>query len=72
MPENLLDKIEINPAVMLGMPAIKGTRITVSLILEKLEAGEPIEQLLDAHPRLTREDIHAAVAYEAEHHMPMG
>jgi uncharacterized protein (DUF433 family) len=55
-----------NPAVMLGKPAIVGTRITVELILEKLAAGESVEQLLEAHPRLTRDAIHAALAFAAE------
>ena len=40
-----------------GKPVIQGTRITVELILEKLAAGESVEQILDEHPRLTRETI---------------
>ncbi len=51
------------PAVMMGKPVVRGTRITVEVILEKLAAGETIEQLLDAHPRLTREGIQAALAF---------
>jgi uncharacterized protein (DUF433 family) len=47
---------------MLGKPVIKGTRITVELILEKLAAGETYEQILEAHPRMNREDIQAALA----------
>lgn len=58
--------IESNPAVMMGKPIIAGTRITVELILEKLAAGETIDDLLDAHPRLTREAIRAALAFAAE------
>jgi uncharacterized protein (DUF433 family) len=46
-----------DPNVMMGKPVVAGTRITVELILEKLAAGETIEQILDAHPRLTREAI---------------
>ena len=52
-----------NPNVMMGKPVIVGTRITVELILEKLAAGETIEQILDAHPRLTREAVLAAIAF---------
>ena len=52
-----------DPNVMMGKPVITGTRITVELILEKLAAGETIEQILDAHPRLTREAIQAALAF---------
>lgn len=55
-----------DPAVMMGKPVIAGTRITVELILEKLAAGETIEQLLEAHPRLTRQAIQAALAFAAE------
>ncbi len=55
-----------DPTVMMGKPVIAGTRITVELILEKLAAGETIEQLLDAHPRLTRQGIQAALAFAAE------
>ncbi len=55
-----------NPSVMMGKPVIVGTRITVELILEKLAAGETIDDLLEAHPRLTREAIQAALAFAAE------
>lgn len=51
---------------MMGKPVIAGTRITVELILERLAAGETIEQILDAHPRPTREAIMAALAFAAE------
>jgi uncharacterized protein (DUF433 family) len=58
--------IESRPDVMMGKPVIAGTRITVEEILEKLGAGEPVEQLLEAHPRLTREGVQAALAFAAE------
>ena len=58
--------IESNPAVMMGKPIIAGTRITVELILEKLAAGETIDDLVEAHPRLTSEAIRAALAFAAE------
>jgi uncharacterized protein (DUF433 family) len=51
--------IESNLAVMMGKPVIAGTRITVALVLQKLAAGETVDQVLDAHPRLTREAIWA-------------
>ena len=57
--------IQIDPSIMMGKPVIAGTRITVELILEKLAAGETIEQLLEEHPRLTREAVHAALAFAA-------
>lgn len=55
-----------NPKIMMGKPVIAGTRITVELILEKLAAGETYEQILEAHPRLTREAIQAALAFAAQ------
>ncbi len=55
-----------NPSVMMGKPVIVGTRITVELILEKLAAGETVDDLREAHPRLTREAIQAALAFAAE------
>jgi len=66
MPENLLERIDINPQVMLGKPVIRGTRITVEILLEKLAAGHSTEEILDDYPRLTREDVLAAVAYARE------
>jgi len=62
----LLDRIEINPKVMLGKPVIKGTRIPVELILRKLSEGATEEELLDAYPHLSHEDIQAALAYAAK------
>ena len=55
-----------DPKIMMGKPVIAGTRITVEMILEKLSAGETVEQLLEAHPRLTREAIRAALAFAAQ------
>ena len=58
--------IQSDPAVMMGKPVVAGTRITVELILDKLAAGETIEQLLQAHPRLTPEGIKAALAFASK------
>jgi len=58
--------IESGPAVMMGKPVVAGTRITVESILEKLAAGETIEQILSEHPRLTEEGIRASLAFAAE------
>lgn len=58
--------IQSDPSIMMGKPVIVGTRITVELILEKLGAGETVDQILEAHPRLTREAIQAALAFAAE------
>jgi uncharacterized protein (DUF433 family) len=58
--------IKADPKVMMGKPTVAGTRITVELILEKLAAGESVEQILSAHPRLTEEGVRAAIAFAAE------
>ena len=58
--------IQSDPSIMMGKPVITGTWITVELILEKLAAGETIDQILDAHPRLTREAVLAALDFAAK------
>jgi len=58
--------IEQNPDVMLGKPVIKGTRITVEFILERLGAGWTEAQLLHSHPHLKAEDIRAALIFAAK------
>jgi uncharacterized protein (DUF433 family) len=65
MDNIIQERIELNPEVMLGKPVIRGTRITVELILRKLSEGATEVDLLDAYPRLTRRDLHAALAYAA-------
>ena len=58
--------IEINPKILMGKPVIKGTRISVELILEKLAAGETENAIIGAHPHLTIEHIKAALAFAAQ------
>lgn len=58
--------IQSHPSIMMGKPVVAGTRITVELILEKLAAGETVEQLLEAHPRLTKEGIQAALSFATQ------
>ena len=59
-------RIETNPEVMLGKPVIRGTRVTVELLLRKLSEGASEEDLLDAYPHISREDVRAAVGFAAE------
>lgn len=61
------DRIDVNPAVMFGKPVVKGTRITVELLLRKLGGGMTIEEILTDHPHLRREDILAAQAFAADY-----
>ena len=55
-----------DPKVMMGKPIVAGTRITVDLILEKLGSGESIDAVLEAHPRLTRDAVLAALRFAAQ------
>lgn len=59
-------KIISDPNIMMGKPVINGTRITVEHILEQLAGGRTIQDILEAHPYITREDIQAAILYAAE------
>ncbi len=59
------ERIAIDPAIMMGKPVIRGTRITVELILRKLAEGATEADLVEDYPHLTSEDIRAAVAYGA-------
>lgn len=60
------ERISIDPNVCHGKPCIKGTRIWVSLIVDNLAFGSSEDEVLEAYPSLTREDIRAALAYAAE------
>lgn len=60
------ERIEINPKIMMGKPVIRGTRIPVELILRKLGEGATESELLDAYPKLTREDLRAAMLFAAD------
>lgn len=63
--------IKTDPEIMMGKPVIAGTRITVEMVLEKLAAGETVQQILDAHPRLTPAGISAALIFAADN-LPSG
>ncbi len=52
-----------DPKIMLGKPIIKGTRITVELVLEKLSEGEPVSQILESHPHVSKKSVYACLAY---------
>jgi uncharacterized protein (DUF433 family) len=60
------DRIEINPKIMLGKPVIRGTRISVELIVRKMAEGADKNALLQAHPTLASQDVHAALRYAAD------
>jgi uncharacterized protein (DUF433 family) len=60
-------RITTDPAVMMGKPCIKGTRITVELILRKLGAGRSFADLREVYPHLTEDDLRAALAFAADY-----
>lgn len=61
-----LNRILSDPDIMLGKPIVKGTRITVELILRKISEGMSIDNLLEAYPDLTKEDVFACLSYSAD------
>ena len=60
-----LDRITINPHICLGQPTIRGTPVTVSVILKMLGGGSSIQDVLDAYPELENEDVKQAIKYAA-------
>jgi uncharacterized protein (DUF433 family) len=65
MNEEMLERVVINPAVMAGKPVIRGTRVPVELIVRMLGQGLSEQMILEEYPRLTPEDIRAALLYAA-------
>jgi uncharacterized protein (DUF433 family) len=61
------DRISADPKVMMGKPVIKGTRITVELVLRLRSKKHSVAEILDGYPNLTEEDIYAAEAYAADY-----
>ena len=64
--EDLLNRITINPEVMVGKPTVRGLRITVEQILKALAGGVKIEELLEDYPELESKDIQAVLIYASE------
>lgn len=60
------DHIEVNPAVLVGKPIIKGTRISVELILDRLADGWTMEDVLASYPHINRKDVLAALSFASE------
>ena len=66
METNYKDKIKSNPDIMLGKPVIKGTRITVELILKRLSEGASMDEILEGYPNISKDDILACLSYSAD------
>ena len=63
MQRSLLERIVTDPKVMAGKPVIKGTRVPVDLIVHRIAQGETVEHLLEDYPKMTRQDVRAALEY---------
>ena len=61
------ERITSDPKIMMGKPVIKGTRITVELLLRLLSKKHGIAEILDGYPSLKEDDIYAAQAYAADY-----
>ncbi|MFO1217168.1 MAG: DUF433 domain-containing protein [Burkholderiaceae bacterium] len=60
------DRIVSNPDILVGKPSIKGTRISVELVLSQLAHGWTYEMVLESYPHITRDDILACIGFAAE------
>lgn len=63
---NWKDHVVVDPMVLVGKPVIRGTRISVELLMDRLADGWSMEQILESYPRVTREDVLAAIAFVTE------
>ncbi len=60
------DHITVDPQILVGKPVVKGTRISVELVIDLLAAGWTQEQVLDSYPTLKTDDVRACLAYASE------
>ena len=60
------ERIEVDPAILVGKPVIKGTRLSVEFLLDLMAEGWPAEQILGNYPQLTADDLQAVLHYAAE------
>jgi uncharacterized protein (DUF433 family) len=65
-PDKLLERIELNPAIMTGKPVIKGTRLTVEYILKLLANGTTVSEIIEEYNGLNQEDIHACLLFASQ------
>lgn len=63
---NWKDRITVDPKVLVGKPIIRGTRISVELLMDRLADGWSMEQILESYPRVTRDDVLAAISFVTE------
>ncbi len=63
---NWRDRIVSDPDILVGKPTVKGTRISVELLLDRLADGWSVEDILEAYPHITRQDVRAALSFVSE------
>ncbi|WP_310449992.1 DUF433 domain-containing protein [Sulfuritalea sp.] len=63
---NWKDHVVVDPKVLVGKPIIRGTRISVELLMDRLSDGWSMEQILESYPRVTRDDVLAAISFVTE------
>jgi len=66
----VMERISVDTGVMLGQPIIKGTRLPVYVIVQSITAGDSLDELLEAYPFLSSEDVEAALQYAADVESP--
>jgi uncharacterized protein (DUF433 family) len=64
--QELMGRIAVNPKVMVGKPVIRGTRLTVEFILNRLGHGATVDEMLQEYPGLVKEDIHACLVFASQ------
>ena len=60
------ERIELNPKILVGKPVVKGTRLSVEFVLDRLADGWTVEYLVDQYPHLTKEDVLACLRYASK------
>ena len=71
LTNNLWNRIEIDERICHGKPHVKGTRIHIDIILDSLASGETMEEIIESYPRLSKEDVFAALEYASKNLIKM-
>ncbi|MEA3255415.1 MAG: DUF433 domain-containing protein [Candidatus Altiarchaeota archaeon] len=66
MEERLRNRIVVNPKIMVGKPVIKGTRIPVDAIIQRIADGMSINEILEDYPNLKKDDVRVALSYSVD------
>jgi uncharacterized protein (DUF433 family) len=61
-----MDRIVIDPAILCGKPVVRGTRLAVEFVVDRVADGWPVDRIVEQYPGLTPEDVRACVRYAAQ------